>query len=165
MRVLVTASGRYGSTLEIAEAVGETIAEKGHDVDVVPAPDVDDVSGFDAVVMGGAVYAGQWLRDGRELIKRIGSQLVPMALWVFSSGPVGEDMEVMEPPLMAEVIDPLDPIEHVVFGGKLDRKQLYIGDKAVAQSLSAEDGDYRDWDAIRGWAERVASNLDTLPGS
>lgn len=160
MKVLVTASGRYGSTLEIAESIGRTLADHGHDVDVVPAPDVEDVSDYEAVVMGGAIYAGQWLRDGRELIKRVGEQLTTTPLWVFSSGPVGDDMEAAPPPLMADVIDPLRPHDHAVFGGRLERHQLYIGDKAIAQSLGAEDGDYRDWDAITRWAERVASEID-----
>jgi menaquinone-dependent protoporphyrinogen oxidase len=160
MRVLVTASGRYGSTPEIADVIGRIIQGHGHDVDVVPAPEVKDIAGYDAVVMGSAVYAGQWLRDGRELIKRVGDALASMPLWVFSSGPVGDDMELAPPPLMDEVIDPLNPKEHVVFAGKLERSRLLIGDKAIAQSLSAQDGDYRDWEAIGLWAEKVATELD-----
>jgi menaquinone-dependent protoporphyrinogen oxidase len=161
MRVLVTASGRYGSTQEIADVVGRILRGHGHDVDVVPAPEVEDTAGYDAVVMGGAVYAGQWLRDGRQLIERIGDTLPSMPLWVFSSGPVGDDMDLVPPPLMHEVIDPLKPREHVVFAGKLERAQLFIGDKAIAQSLSAQDGDYRDWEAIGIWAEKVATEMDT----
>lgn len=160
MRILVTASGRYGSTQEIAEVIGRIIKGHGHDVDVVPAPEVEDVAGYDAAVVGGAMYAGQWLRDGRQLIERVGDALVSMPLWVFSSGPVGEEMELAPPPLMDEVIDPLDPRDHAVFGGKLERAQLFIGDKAIAQSLSAEDGDYRDWEVIGLWAENVATELD-----
>ena len=162
MRILVTASGRYGSTQEIAEAVGETIANHGHDTDVVPASDVNDVSGYDAVVMGGAIYAGQWLRDGRELIDRIGADLKAMPLWVFSSGPVGEGMEPMQPLLMQDALDPLDPKDHAVFGGKIDRDKLSIGDSAIAHSLRAADGDYRDWDSIRAWADKVAAEIGEL---
>lgn len=160
MRVLVTASGRYGSTQGIAEVIGRIIRGHGHRVDVVPAPEVDDVADYDAVVMGGAVYAGQWLRDGRLLIERVGEALSTMPLWVFSSGPVGDDMELAPPPLMLEAIDLLSPREHAVFAGKLDRARLYLGDKAIAHSLSARDGDYRDWKAIGLWAEQIATELD-----
>lgn len=161
MKVLVTASGRYGSTQQIAETIGEVLSEHGHDVDVIPAPEVSDVSEYEAVVMGGAVYAGQWLRDGRELIKRVGESLVDKSLWLFSSGPVGEDMPASPPPLMGEVLDPLDGEDHAVFGGRLQRDQLYIGDKAIAQSLGAEDGDYRNWDEIKAWASSVAAQISS----
>lgn len=53
----------------------------------------------------------------------------------------------------------LRPRDHAVFPGRLDHRQLLMGDKAVAQSLNADDGDYRDWDAIEAWAARVAEDL------
>lgn len=159
MKVLVTASGRYGSTQEIAESIGQKIAEHGHEVSVIPSPEVETVDGFDVVVMGGAVYAGQWLRDGRELIKRVGGDLISLPLYLFSSGPLGDTMDAAPPPLMTEILQPLQARDHAVFGGRLERAGLFIGDKAIAQSLSAEDGDYRDWDEIAAWAEKVASEL------
>jgi menaquinone-dependent protoporphyrinogen oxidase len=158
VKVLVTASGRYGSTQEIAESIGRSLLRHGHDVSVIPSPDVDEVAGFDAIVMGGAVYAGQWLRDGRELIKRTHQALTELPLWVFSSGPVG-DMRPEPPPLMVDILEPLRPVDHAVFGGKLIRSQLFLGDRAVAQSLGAPDGDYRDWAVIDAWAEKVATEL------
>lgn len=159
MKVLVTASGRYGSTQEIAASIGETISKHGHDVTVIPSSEVETVGGFEVVVMGGAVYAGQWLRDGRELIKRVGDDLVDLPLYLFSSGPIGESMKKEPPPLMIEILEPLQARDHAIFAGKLDRTHLFIGDKAIAQSLSAEDGDYRDWDEISAWAEKVAAEL------
>jgi hypothetical protein len=50
-------------------------------------------------------------------------------------------------------------VDHAVFGGKLIRSQLFLGDRAVAQSLGAPDGDYRDWAVIDAWAEKVATEL------
>lgn len=159
MKILVTASGRYGSTQEIAESIGEIIANHGHDVSVIPSSEVETVDGFEVVMLGGAVYAGQWLRDGRELIKRVGDNLADLPLYIFSSGPIGESMKKEPPPLMIEILEPLRARDHAIFGGKLDRTHLFIGDKAIAQSLSAEDGDYRDWDEITAWAEKVTADL------
>ena len=75
-------------------------------------------------------------------------------------------MDAVPPPLMHEVIDPLRAKDHAVFGGKLDRTHLYIGDRAVAQALNVADGDYRDWEAIRAWAAKIATELGLIdPGA
>ncbi|MGY1633474.1 flavodoxin domain-containing protein [Geodermatophilus sp. SYSU D01186] len=73
LRVLVTAASRHGSTHEIADALARSLAEgaPGGDallvVSSVPAEHRPDPSAFDAVVLGGAVYAGRWLDAARDL--------------------------------------------------------------------------------------------------
>lgn len=160
MRVLVSVASRYGATREIAEAIGRVLSDRGHDVDVVAAEDTEDLGRYDAVVLGAGVYAGQWLRAGRELLDRAADDLAATRLWVFSSGPVGEGAELVGPPLMDEPLGRVGPEDHAVFGGKLDHHQLMLGDKAVAQSLHAVDGDYRDFEAVERWAASIASALE-----
>ena len=74
MRVLVTAATRYGATTEIAQAIAETLGERGLDATVLPAEQVEEVDGDDAVVVGSAVYAGHWLKPARQLVKRHADQ-------------------------------------------------------------------------------------------
>lgn len=161
MHVLIAVDSRYGATREIAETIGRTLTDHDHTVDVRSVEEVpDDLDGAEAVVVGSAVYAGQWLRHAREFLDRAGPALAATDLWVFSSGPVDTGADLAPPPLMEEPLGRLRPRDHAVFRGKLDHHQLRLGDKAVAQSLRAEDGDYREWDAITAWAERVAAALD-----
>lgn len=56
MKVLVAYASKRGSTAEIAEAVAKALAEAGLDVDCIKSDDVSDVSPYDAVVLGSAVY-------------------------------------------------------------------------------------------------------------
>ena len=64
--ILVAYATKHGSTAEIAEAIGADLRERGHAVDVTSAHDVHDVSTYDAVVVGSAVYLGHWQKDALQ---------------------------------------------------------------------------------------------------
>lgn len=57
---LVAYASKMGATREIAEAVGTELLAADHRVSVASAGNVGDVRGYDAVVLGSAVYAGRW---------------------------------------------------------------------------------------------------------
>jgi menaquinone-dependent protoporphyrinogen oxidase len=59
MKVLVAASSRHGATGEIAAEIGRVLTERGLDVRVASLDDVADLHGFDAFVLGSAVYVGR----------------------------------------------------------------------------------------------------------
>lgn len=61
MKVLVTVATRHGSTAEIADVIVRVLHLRGLDADEVHPGSVHDISGYDAVVLGSAVYAGRWL--------------------------------------------------------------------------------------------------------
>jgi menaquinone-dependent protoporphyrinogen oxidase len=52
-------------------------------------------------------------------------------------------------------------IEHRVFAGRLDRGLLSFGEKAVVVAVRAPEGDFRDADAIDGFAAEIARHLGT----
>lgn len=69
MKILVAAASKHGATSEIAVSIGETLLQRGFDVAVSPAEQVNGVNGYDAVVLGSAVYAGHWLKPALELVE------------------------------------------------------------------------------------------------
>jgi menaquinone-dependent protoporphyrinogen oxidase len=163
MKVLVTAATRYGATGEIAEAIGEVLRERGLDAAVGP-PEAATVDGYDAVVLGSAVYAGHWLKPARELVDRQRDALAARPVWLFSSGPVGDPPKPQEDPVdVAELVAATRARDHRVFAGRLLRKQLGFADKAITVALRVPDGDFRDWTAIRGWAAGIAETLRAGP--
>jgi menaquinone-dependent protoporphyrinogen oxidase len=90
MKVLVTAASKHGATAEIVATIGEVLGgEQGLDATVVPPEEVSAVDGYDAVVLGSAVYAGHWMAAAKELVDRAGSALAGKPVWLFSSGPGG----------------------------------------------------------------------------
>ena len=91
-RVLVAYGSKYGSTAEIAQAIGTTLRVAGLEVDVKRAHEVRSLEPYRAVVLGSAVYMARWRRDAIRLLRRR-SELGEREVWLFSSGPVGEDKD------------------------------------------------------------------------
>lgn len=158
---LVTAASRHGATYEIAEAIGRVLEQRGLEVAVRPAEDVDGVAGYDAVVVGSAVYAGHWLEPARRLVEAHRDELRRVPTWLFSSGPIGDpprpdDAHAVD---VAVLVDAASARDHRIFAGRLDRHRLGFGERAVVFAFRAADGDFRDWDAVGAWAGRIADEL------
>ena len=48
---------------------------------------------------------------------------------------------------------------HEVFVGRLDKSALSLGERIISKAVKAPEGDFRDWDAIRAWAQGIAEQL------
>ena len=150
MKVLVAAASRHGATWEIGEAVGEALREHGLDADVKRAEEVYDLVAYDAVVLGSAVYIGKWLDLARDLVERRADELATLPVWLFSSGPIGDQLRPAPDEAVAVegLVSATRARGHRLFGGKLDKKKLSFGEKAVVVAFRAPEGDFRDWDEI-----------------
>ena len=83
-------------------------------------------------------------------------------VWLFSSGPVGDpSLPATEPSDAAELAAEIGAREHVVFPGALHRELLGARERLAVRLVRADDGDYRDWAAVRAWADRIAAELRT----
>jgi menaquinone-dependent protoporphyrinogen oxidase len=49
--------------------------------------------------------------------------------------------------------------EHRVLAGKLVKRQLGFGERAIVVALRVPEGDFRDWAEIKGWASQIAESL------
>lgn len=161
MRVLVTAASKHGSTEEIGQAIVEELDRRGIVADFLVPEAVRSVDGFDAVVVGSAVYAGHWLKPARDLIDRLGPDLRDRAVWLFSSGPVGEPEPKPDgdPADVDDLVETTGAREHVVFPGRIKREELGFAERAIVRALRVPDGDFRDWVAIDAWAGSIAAVL------
>lgn len=160
MRVLVTAASRYGSTTEIAERISETLHEHGVDATVLSPDDVTSLDPFDAVIVGSGVYIGHWLKPARGFVDRFATELAERPVWLFSSGPVGDPPKPEEDPVdVASIAETTGAMDHAVFGGRIRKKGLRFGDRAVVAALHVPVGDFRDMHAVAGWATAIADEL------
>ena len=66
--VLVAYASKHGSTEEIAEAIAASLRECGLAADCVAAGAVNSLEGYDAVVLGSAVYMRPWRREARRFL-------------------------------------------------------------------------------------------------
>ncbi len=161
MKILVAVASRHGSTREIGDAIAATLRERGHAVDVRDAGDVETVDGYDAAIIGSAIYMGSWLPDGRRLDEREHEGLSRMPVWLFSSGPLGDvdPQPKGDPAHLKALVRLTDAREHRIFVGKLDPAALGLGERLIARTVHVPEGDFRDWDAIRDWARAIDAAL------
>ena len=89
-RVLVTYGTSNGTTRHVAEVLADRLRRDHFVVDVAPALEIHLVDGYDAVVLGGAVFASHWHDDARRFARRHSVALLQRPVWLFSSVPVGE---------------------------------------------------------------------------
>lgn len=169
MTILVAYSSKRGSTAEIAETIAATLRREGLSVCLERAEDVRGLEGYDAVVLGSAVYMKRWRGDAKHFLKKHRKALKQMPFWVFSSGPVGDpekdDPDWMEPPKLAEKVEELGGRAQVVFGGCVPAEPKGFMERAMADGVPREFRDRRDWDEIRGWAQQIAAELIAVPSS
>ncbi len=165
LKVLVSAASEHGATAEIAKALGQALSEHGFVVSVIPPDEVGSVDGYDAVVIGSAVYVGRWLSPAKELVNRCRDALASRPVWLFSSGPVGDPSGKLakamdqEPTDVAAMRSMIHARDHRMFAGKLDRKVLSLPQRASLLVFRGLEGDFRDWAGIRQWADSIAQEL------
>ena len=164
MRVLVVVASKHGSTIELAQAMGQALAAHGASPEIVSVDEVDaspsgSLSTADAVVLGSALYRQHWLEAAVQFAREHTELLLARPVWLFSSGPVGDPAMHEGPEQLPELLSLTGAREHRVFGGRLDRDELDPGEQAVVEELGASGGDYRDWAAVRRWAAQVAEAL------
>ena len=164
-KVLVAYGTKYGATAEIAERIGQVLRQAGLDAEVLPAECVGDVRAYQAVVLGSAVYIGQWRKQAAAFLKANEQALAGRPVWLFSSGPTGEGDPVALtqgwrfPTGLQPVADRIGPRDIALFGGAASVEKMNFIEKWLLKNVKAPAGDYRDWDAITAWAASIAGAL------
>jgi menaquinone-dependent protoporphyrinogen oxidase len=156
--VLVAYATKHGSTCEVADTVSSILRERQVHVDLRPAAEVDSLASYDAVVVGAALYMGRLHGDARRLLDRHRQALTAVPVAVFAMGPKSlADEDVAGARLQLERglarFPEVEPVTTAIFGGVVDPAKL----RFPLNRLPASDA--RDWDAIRTWANEVASAI------
>lgn len=158
--VLVAYATKYGSTQEVAETIATTLRQQGLGVEVRPAHEVRSLAGYDAVVLGAALYIGRWHRDALLFLQRHRVELANIPVAIFALGPLHTDEKEWQ-----EAQGQLDqqlakkswlvPVSVKLFGGVIDPTKLHFPFNRMPA------GDARDWTVIRAWAAKLAALLQT----
>jgi menaquinone-dependent protoporphyrinogen oxidase len=75
MSILVTYGSKRGGTEGLAGMVANNLREEGFNVDIAPPSQVKKLDGYDAVIVGGALYAFRWHRAALRFVKRHTAEL------------------------------------------------------------------------------------------
>ncbi len=164
-KTLVAYASKYGSTAEIAEKIGDVLNQTGLATDVLSADKVGDLTQYEAVILGSAVYIGKWRKEAVNFLISHEKFLAKRHVWLFSSGPSGEGdpVELLDgwrfPEAQQGIIERIGPRGIKIFHGSVDTEKLNFIEKSMVKTVKAPSGDFRDWDDITLWAESIAEAL------
>jgi menaquinone-dependent protoporphyrinogen oxidase len=161
-KILVAYASRTGSTAGVAEAIGKTLSENGVQVEVRPMGDVKDLAPYRAVVAGSAIQGRQWLPEAMQFMRTHRAALTQKPFAAFL---VCMTLTISNGKYRAQVADWLQPVRALanpvsegLFAGALDISKVPSFSDRLKFRLSVafgiwSEGDHRDWNAIRAWAE------------
>jgi len=157
---LLAYASRFGSTQAVAETIASTLSEAGLEVDLQPMQEVKSLDHYDAVVLGAAIYNAKWNAVAHQFVTQHQDVLAQLPVAIFTLGPLSAsnaakrnsrrqlDNELEKYPW-------LKPVAVEIFAGKYDPSKP--GLNLFERFLPARD--YRDWDAIRTWANVLSAQL------
>ncbi len=164
--IVVTYVSKYGATKAIAEKIGDVLGQAGLEADVLPVGGIQDLNSYKAVVMGSAVYIGNWPKEAAAFLRTNEKVLAERPVWLFSSGPTGEGdpAKLLEgwrlPASLKPVVKRIHPRDVAVFHGFINSGKINFIEKwAIKNIVKKPFGDFRDWDMIVTWAATIASEL------
>ena len=158
-RILVAYATRAGSTVEVAQSIGQVLSGTGAMVDVKPVKSLHGVNGYDAAIIGSAIRMGQWLPEAVQFVKTNRGALsrIPTAYFLVS-GTLREDT----PDVRQKVSAYLDPVRQILepasiglFAGKIDYSTVSFLERFLVQTMKEPEGDWRNWEAIRNWTRAL----------
>ncbi len=160
-KILVVYASGSGSTGEVAAFIGDALQGEGVRTEIREASQVADLEEYGAVVLGSSIRFGRWLPNALAFLNKFSDQLRtrPVALFMTCLSIIDGSEEKWEnalaywDPILQRFPD-LSPVGLGLFAGSFspDHAQL-------PEHQGGPMGDYRDWEAIRSWAQEIRAPL------
>jgi menaquinone-dependent protoporphyrinogen oxidase len=131
-KVLVAYASKHHATAEIASSIAHGLKQFDElDVDLQAIDNIEFIAGYDAIVLGSAVYAGNWRPIAAKFLTLHAQELALIPVWLFSSGPTGDGdpKDLMKgwefPPALRAIAFQIKPRDIAIFHGKLHSNQSF----------------------------------------
>lgn len=165
MKVLVVYASKSGCTTSVAERIAEQLSKAGATVDVAAAEKAGSAADYDAVVVGSGVRAGQWHQAARTWVAQNADALKTRPVAFYTCGMMitqgaekTDEVRAYTDALIAET--GVEPIDIGLFPGWFEPKEFSLPERTILKLMKTPQGDFRDWDAIDAWSERIAPVLE-----
>lgn len=169
-KILIAYASQYGSTAEVAQAIGKALQEEGCLTKTEWVAQIDKIDEYDAIIIGSAIQFDKWMPEATDFVLQHQDQLskLPVA-YFFTCLTLSRSNEKTERQASgyADKLLALSPTVKPVsigrFAGTLNFSKMSIFRRTLFRSFSLvtgiKEGDYRDWDAIHSWAKHTQTNL------
>ena len=167
-KVLVAYATRHSSTAGVAENIADVLCGLNHKVDLRYVENVSSIEDYDAVIVGSAIYEFNWLPVAKNFIERFKVPLATMPVaYFFGCAALREDTKENQEAVLVFINPVLRKYPEIVpvdigrFGGGADFSRLDKFEKMILKFIGVtESEDWRDWDKIGAWAEKVSGLID-----
>lgn len=168
-KVLVTYASQFGSTGEVAAAIAQMLCGGGLAADVRLVTHVNDLSPYRAVIVGAPVQSSEWMPEAVNFVRTNRDSLskLPVAYFL-TCMTLGLTDRPEERQKIAGVLEKVQgdiptviPVAKGLFAGALDYSKMSFMYRMIYQVTAPDHttGDFRDWAAIRAWAETTGQKL------
>lgn len=168
-KVLVAYASRYGSTAGVATAIAQTLSQKGIAADAKFVAHVTNLSEYRAVIVGSPVISSVWAQEAINFVQANKSELSqkPVAYFLtcmtlgLTNQPEARQKIASVLEAVEKQIPDVKPLDKGLFAGALDYNKMSLFMQLLYRAF-AEDttsGDFRNWQAIRTWAEMIGPKL------
>ncbi|MGC0418128.1 flavodoxin domain-containing protein [Embleya sp. AB8] len=166
MNILVTYASAHGSTRGVAHRIGDRLRGHGLSVRVEPVSGVEDLSGFDACVLGSAIHGGSWLPAAVAFADERRAEFGDRPVWLFDVGLAraiggGFERHAGTPESVTALSAVAQVRNYHRFAGALARSDLPRSGRLFFRLARGRYGDFRDWAEIEAWADTIADALVT----
>ena len=156
MKIAILYGSKYGATEACVKRIASEIKGQVDLIHISKKKSVD-LNGYDAVLLGGAVYAGKMENGVIQTIKNLDLGLIPYGLILCC---MEEDKleEVLRLNLGDELVDRAMLIEHLGHGLNLERMNFFV--RSMIKKIAKVDKSYTKYD--REAIHRVAEKMNHL---
>jgi len=166
-RILIIYDTKYGATRTIADKIQEVLCAQGAQVDMSLVKRIQDVSTYDAVIIGSAIINEQWRPDALNFLKAKKDDLAakPVAVFIVCGllkDDTAENRQTAQKYYIDAVLKKTPEIVPVgspgLFAGVMDFSVLAPMDEFLIRALFGSmlpEGDYRNFDKVTQWTNDI----------
>jgi menaquinone-dependent protoporphyrinogen oxidase len=166
-RILIIYDTKYGATRTIADKIQEVLCAQGAQVDMSLVKRIQDVSTYDAVIIGSAIITEQWRPDILNFMKAQEAALAakPVAVFIVCGllkDDTAENRQTAQKYYIDAVLNKFPEIVRVgspgLFAGVMDFSVLTLKDEFMIRVLFGTmlpEGDYRNFDKVTQWTNDI----------
>lgn len=158
--VLVAYATKYGSTGEVANAIGQTLKDNGVEAEVLPVQNIHSLKKYSGIVLGAPLYMFHWHKKARRFLTQHRTELQERPVAVFALGPIQDEEKewIGARDQLGKELSKfpwLHPVESHIMGGKFDPSVLGFPFSFIPALKQMDPNDIRDWKDIDSWAKSL----------